>query len=159
MHGKKTRPLWICGLKVSFDPDPLFFALDTLFFQMIGWFRISQWLVKALQRYGSYRFDHVHHSNQWPIFMAFYRFQCYHSYCFHFIFTIITISSLCAHNHMHFDLSSWEKHEHPPTIPLFAKVTGFFTSTFLTRSKEKLKQTLEEVIKLCKEVYLLQMSL
>ena len=53
--------------------------------------------------------------------------------------SIITISILCAHNHMHFELSSWEKHEHPPAMPLFAKVTGFCTSTFLTRSKRKPK--------------------
>ena len=86
--------------------------------------------------------------------MVFYKSQCYWSYCFHFIFAIITISNLCTHNHMHFDLSSWEKHENPPTMSLFVKVTSFCTSTFLTLSKGKLKQTLEEVIKLCKEVYL-----
>ena len=40
------------------------------------------------------------------------------------------------------------------TMPLFEKVTGFCTSTFLTCSKGKLKQALEEVIKICKEVYL-----
>ena len=39
-------------------------------------------------------------------------------------------------------------------MPLFSKVNGFCTSTFLTLSKGKLKQTLEEVIKICKEVYL-----
>ena len=41
-------------------------------------------------------------------------------------------------------------------MPLFAKVTCFCISTFLTRSKGKLKQELEEVIKLCKEVHLFQ---
>ena len=86
--------------------------------------------------------------------MDFYRSQCYQSYCFHFSFTTITISSLCTHNHMHFELSTWGKHEHPPVMPLFAKFNGFFTSTFITRSKGKLKQALEEVIKICKEVYL-----
>ena len=86
--------------------------------------------------------------------MVFYKSQCCWSYCFHFIFSIITVSSLCAHNHMHFELSTWEKHEHPPTTPRFAKVIGFCTSTFFTHSKGKLKQTLEEVIKLCNEVYL-----
>ena len=90
---------------------------------------------------------------------GFYKSQCCRSYCFHFKFAIITISSLCAHNHMHFELSTSENHEHPPTMPLFANITSFCTSTFLTCSKGKLKQTLEEVIKLCKEVYLLQMSL
>ena len=39
-------------------------------------------------------------------------------------------------------------------MPPFAHVTSFYTSTFLTCSKGKLKQTLEEVIKLCKKVYL-----
>ena len=156
---KKTHQLRICGLKVSFDPCSPVFSLDTLFLQTIGWFKILQWPVEVLQRYGSCCSNHVHHSNQWLVVMEIYRFQCYHSYCFHFTFTIITISILCSHNHMHFELSSWEKHEHPPTMPLFAKVTGFCTSTFLTCSKGKLKQTLEEVIKLCKEVYLLHMSL
>ena len=41
-------------------------------------------------------------------------------------------------------------------MPLFEKVTGFCTSTFVTCSEGKLKQELEEVIKLCKEVYLFQ---
>ena len=91
--------------------------------------------------------------------MDFYKSQCCQSYYFHFTFAIITVSSLCAHNHMNFEISSQEKHEHPPVMPLFAKVTGFCTSTFLTHSKVKLKKTLEEVIKICKEVYLLQMSL
>ena len=86
--------------------------------------------------------------------MVFYRSQCCRCYYFHFTFEIITISSLCAHNHMHFELSTWEKYGHPPAMPLFVKVTGFCTSTFLTHSKGKLKQTLEEVIKLCNEVYL-----
>ena len=86
--------------------------------------------------------------------MAFYKSQFYQSYFFHFTFAIITISSLCAHNRMHFELSAWKKHEHPPAMPLFAKVIGFCISTFLTHSKGKLKQTIEEVIKLCNKVYL-----
>ena len=98
--GKKTRQLWVCGLKVSFDPYSLVFALDTLFLQMIGRFmRISEWPIGVLQRYGSYHSDYVHHSNKWPVVMDFSRshMQCCRSYCFHFTFAIITISSLCAH--------------------------------------------------------------